>query len=207
MIPFLALCVGYLIGSIPSAYLIVRKRTGVDIRTAGSGNVGGYNAAHVTGSKWTGVAVGLLDGMKGVVASFGAWWIFPDEIIMQYAATLGAVVGHNYPVWLRFKGGRGLATGAGMMFGLGVFYTLAWTLSWVVLHRLTKDIIRSNVLATIIAPVLTWIVPAVAVSALLVRPQPVDDYAWYVSIVSVLLILSHADALRDPEPDPSTPPS
>lgn len=205
MIPVLALFVGYLIGSIPSAYLIVRKRTGVDIRTAGSGNVGGYNAAKVTGSSWTGVAVGLLDGAKGVVASFGSWWLFPDQIIVQYAATLGAVLGHNYPVWLRFKGGRGLATAAGLMFGIGLFYTFAWTLTWVVLHRLTKDISRSNVLASVVAPVFTWMAPAGAVSALFVRSQPVDDYAWYVSILSVLFILSHADTLQDRASDPEAP--
>ncbi len=203
----LALLIGYLIGSIPSAYLVVRKRTGVDIRAAGSGNVGGYNAAQVTGSSWTGVFVGLLDGAKGVVASFGAWWLFPDQVIVQYAATLGAVVGHNYPVWLRFKGGRGLATAAGLMFGIGLFYTFAWTLSWVVFHRLTKDIIRSNVLASLVAPVLTWLAPATAVSFLFVRPQSVSDYAWFVSILSVLFILSHAGALQDPKPDAEASPS
>jgi acyl-phosphate glycerol 3-phosphate acyltransferase len=154
----------------------------------------------VTGSGRTGVIVGLLDGTKGVIASFGAWWLFPDQIIVQYAATLGAVLGHNYPVWLRFKGGRGLATAAGLMFGLGLFYTFAWTLSWVVLHRLTKDIIRSNILASVIAPVLTWIAPAAVLSLLMVRPQPVDDYAWFVSILSMLFILSHAEALRDHAP-------
>jgi hypothetical protein len=75
----------------------------------------------------------------------------------------------------------------------------------VVLHRITKDISRSNVLASVIAPLLTWLAPVAAVSALLVRPQPVDDYAWYVSILSTLFILSHADTLRDSAPDPEAP--
>ncbi|MEK6649753.1 MAG: glycerol-3-phosphate acyltransferase [Bacteroidota bacterium] len=207
MIPAFAFVIGYFFGSIPTAYLIVRRRSGVDIRNVGSGNVGGYNAATVTGSTGTGVTVGLLDGLKGLLTSLGAWFMAPGDPVIQYAAVAGAIIGHNYPVWLRFKGGRGLATAAGALFGIGVFYTAAWTLSWVALYRWTKDILRSNLGATAIALALTWVVPAAAVEFLLIRPQPAGPYTLFVTVLSVIIVVSHAEAFRTFSKSPETPTS
>ena len=108
--------VGYLLGSFPTAYLMVRLKSRVDIRKAGSGNVGTLNSFMVTKSKGVGVVVLLLDLLKGVAAVtiaplFGA----SDPFLAQTVAGAAAVAGHNFPVWLGGKGGRGLATGAGVM--------------------------------------------------------------------------------------------
>ncbi|MEK6565125.1 MAG: glycerol-3-phosphate acyltransferase, partial [Bacteroidota bacterium] len=108
----LHLLAGYLIGSIPTAFLVVKRTAGVDIRQSGSGNVGGYNAFTVTRSKSIGFVVGVLDGVKGLVAVFVAS-LTGEMVSLQMLALFGAVLGHNYPVWLRFKGGRGLATACG----------------------------------------------------------------------------------------------
>lgn len=205
MIPTLAVIVGYFLGSVPTAFLIVRRQSGVDIRSAGSGNVGGYNAATVTGSTGTGVIVGLLDGLKGLVTALGAWAVAPGDPLIQYAAVTGAIIGHNYPVWLRFKGGRGLATAAGALFGIGVLYTAAWTLSWVALYKWTKDILRSNVGATVIALILTWAVPASALEFLLVRPQPAASYALFTTVLSVIILVSHAEVFRTSPKSPEAP--
>ncbi len=208
VVPAAAILAGYFIGSIPTAFLVVRRKLGLDIRGAGSGNVGGYNAATVTGSTGTGVLVGVLDALKGVVASFGAWLLFPDDVMVQYAAFLGAIVGHNYPVWLKFKGGRGLATAAGAMFGVGVFFTAAWVSSWVVLFLLfKKDILKANLGATILAPVLTWVVPTGWVQVMMVRRQSVEEYAVFVTVLSFFLLLSHAEVLKPllPSRNASTP--
>ena len=186
-----------MLGSVPTAFLLVRRRMGVDIRTAGSGNVGGYNAATVTGSTGAGVLVGVLDGLKGLIAALAAWIVAPSDVMVQYAAVTGAIIGHNYPVWLNFKGGRGLATGAGAMFGIGVFYTAAWTSSWVVLYLWRKDILRANVGATILAPFLTWMAPAGWVQSMMVREQPAEDYAAFITALSVIFLLSHAEVLKN----------
>jgi glycerol-3-phosphate acyltransferase PlsY len=135
---------GYLIGSIPSAFLLVRRQAGVDIRSVGSGNVGGFNAYTVTNSRWIGIAVGVLDALKGVAAVLLAGWLTEWNFWMQSTGLIAALIGHNYPVWLKFKGGRGLATAAGGSLLLGVPGFLAWGVVWVIVYKVTKDILRGN---------------------------------------------------------------
>jgi glycerol-3-phosphate acyltransferase PlsY len=106
---------GYVLGSIPLGYLLVKHRARVDIRTSGSGNVGAYNAGVVTGSTMLGITVGILDGSKGLAAVLGAWFVF-GSFWPAAIALLASVLGHIAPVWLRWKGGRGLATACGGFF-------------------------------------------------------------------------------------------
>jgi glycerol-3-phosphate acyltransferase PlsY len=103
--------VGYLIGTFPSADLVTRlvSRGAVDIRESGSGNPGGLNAMRVLGRKW-GALVMLLDTLKGVVAGFVGLAIGDAA---AYAAGTAAIAGHVWPVWTRFRGGRGVATAGG----------------------------------------------------------------------------------------------
>ncbi len=121
---------GYLIGSIPWAFILVRLRANRDIRKEGSGNVGTLNSFVVTGSKRVGVAVLLLDLAKGFGAYCFGRLLGGEEFLAPAVATLGAVLGHNYPVWLRFKGGRGLAPAAGGMLGIAWMVVPAWCLLW-----------------------------------------------------------------------------
>src|SRR5690606_23045267 len=109
-----ALLLGYALGSIPFGLLLAKAAGKGDIRSIGSGNIGATNVLR-TGSKWLAAAVLLLDLAKGFLPVFlgGLWW--PDGA--RFAA-LGAVVGHCFPVWLGFKGGKGVATAAGVCFGL-----------------------------------------------------------------------------------------
>ncbi len=107
-----ALIVGYLLGTLPSADLVtwIATRGRVDIRASGSGNPGAFNALHVIGK--TGAAVVLvLDLLKGVAAGLVGWAIAGDS--GAYAAALASVVGHIFPVWTRFRGGKGVATAGG----------------------------------------------------------------------------------------------
>jgi glycerol-3-phosphate acyltransferase PlsY len=111
----LSFFISYFIGSIPTAFLVVKKTSSVDIRTVGSGNVGGRNALEVTGKKWVGIVVTLFDLSKGIVSVLIASFLSENKAIAVSAAMFGAVLGHCYPVWLKFHGGRGLATGAGAL--------------------------------------------------------------------------------------------
>lgn len=155
----LPLALGYLLGSIPFGYLAGRLK-GVDVRRYGSGATGGTNVTRVLGLKW-GIAAGLLDLLKGVLAAYlglllGGQW--------GYAlAGLAAIVGHSYPVWLGFRGGKSVATGAGAVLvqfpgivgvGLAVALALVFPTRYVSLGSVVgATVICSYLVATGPAPV------------------------------------------------------
>jgi glycerol-3-phosphate acyltransferase PlsY len=106
----LAVTVAYLVGSIPFAFLLSRRR-GVDLRRAGSGNIGASNVLRTTGVRAALLAM-VLDGVKGTVAVLAAQLLSAGPVAAVIAA-FASVVGHVYPIWLRFRGGKGVATAAG----------------------------------------------------------------------------------------------
>ncbi len=106
----LAIVLAYVVGSVPFAFLLSRQR-GVDLRQAGSGNVGAANVLRTTGARAAAVAM-VLDGVKGTVAVLVAQ-LLSGGVLAPVAAAFASVLGHVYPVWLRFRGGKGVATTAG----------------------------------------------------------------------------------------------
>jgi glycerol-3-phosphate acyltransferase PlsY len=125
--PYLALLLGYLLGSIPFGLLLTRLTGKGDIRSIGSGNIGATNVLR-TGSKPLAAATLLLDALKGTAAVLVAERLWPGQGAL--AAAGGAMLGHLYPVWLRFKGGKGVATLLGVLLGLswpiGAVYAAVW---------------------------------------------------------------------------------
>ena len=130
----LALLIGYVLGSIPFGLLLTRIAGKGDVREVGSGNIGATNVLR-TGSKGLAAAVLLLDLGKGLLAVLLAWEWFPEAAT---AAALAAVVGHCFPVWLGFKGGKGVATTAGVCFGLGWPVGLAYAAAWLIALAVTR---------------------------------------------------------------------
>lgn len=191
----LHLLAGYLIGSIPTAFLVVKRTAGVDIRQSGSGNVGGYNAFTVTRSKSIGYLVGVLDGVKGLAAVFVAG-LFGEMLLLQMLALFGAVLGHNYPVWLRFKGGRGLATACGGLLLIGVSYPAVWCTLWVLVYLLRKDILFANVLSLVLTPIILFLTPEVFASWLMTSSMQPIPYIEYLAVLSLVLLVSHVDAVK-----------
>jgi glycerol-3-phosphate acyltransferase PlsY len=189
--------VSYLIGSIPTAYLVVRWKAGIDIRQAGSGNVGAFNTFDVTKSKRIGIIVGLLDALKGFIVAGALGWIFKFSFEYQAAGLLAAIIGHNYPVWLKFKGGRGLATGAGGMFAVGLAYTLVWCILWATVYSLRKDILLGNLAAILTTPLFLLVIPGSWVESLFVVDCSLSSFRIFAFVLSAILMLSHLDALRD----------
>jgi glycerol-3-phosphate acyltransferase PlsY len=189
---------GYLIGSIPVAYLVVRHKAKVDIRKEGSGNGGGFNAFSVTHSKAVGVLVGVLDAAKGLAAVGGSMLVQPDMFPMQAVALLGAIAGHNYPVWLKFKGGRGLATTAGGLFVLGFSYTVAWCVIWLLSKLvLRRSVLKSNLIAIFLAPAILFVVPWNWVKIPIVATVDDGSFLFFSCVLSIVLLLGHFDAVRD----------
>jgi acyl phosphate:glycerol-3-phosphate acyltransferase len=147
--------VGYLLGSVPFAYLLARQR-GIDLRKSGSGNIGAANVLRTVGVS-TAVIVGLLDALKGAVAVLGAQAV-TSGTVAPVAAGLASIVGHVYPVWLQFRGGKGVATSA------GVFAVLAPTalglaaIAFVIVVVVTRFVSAGSVVAAITLVVVTAIV-------------------------------------------------
>ena len=119
MIPYLLIAAAYLLGSIPFGLLIVKARGGPDIRSVGSGNIGASNVTRNAGA-FAGVLTLLLDAGKGYLAVWLTARFTGANVHWMMAAAVAAVIGHVFPVWLRFKGGKGVAT------SLGVFLPLCW---------------------------------------------------------------------------------
>ena len=196
MIWFLCIVGGYVIGSIPIAYLIVRIKSGIDIRKAGSGNVGAFNTFDVTRSKGTGLIVGLLDAVKGFLVVFVVGQLPDSSFWLQAAALFAVLIGHIFPVWLQFHGGRGLASGAGAMFAIGFGYLIVWVVSWTVTFAFAKDILKANLFAIILTPLILYAVPSVYIESLMLRYVPATDYVVFSFTLSGVLLLSHWDALN-----------
>ncbi|MCG2789464.1 MAG: glycerol-3-phosphate 1-O-acyltransferase PlsY [Actinomycetia bacterium] len=110
----------YLFGSIPIAYIWYKAKTGGDIREQGSGNVGGTNIARTVGAT-AGVITILIDVLKGFLPIMAVYFLFPDDLILVAITTVMVVLGHNYSIYLNFKGGKGISTSFGAIIGLCSF--------------------------------------------------------------------------------------
>jgi glycerol-3-phosphate acyltransferase PlsY len=196
LIVIIGILSGYLVGSIPTAFLVVRFKAGLDVRTQGSRNVGALNAYNVTQSKKTGIVVGMLDGLKGLAVALAVGQLLGGSFWIQSLALSGAIIGHNYPVWLRFHGGRGLSTAAGGMFAIGVSYTIVWCLTWFISSKFFKDVLHANLTAIILAPIIILLLPSAWIEALMVRKVSATDYRFFSHILSGILLLSHWDAVK-----------
>lgn len=135
---FLFCIAAYLIGSIPVAYLVVQKKHRRDLRTEGSKNIGSRNAFEVTGDKQTGYLILILDMLKGAVPLF-ILSISGYCLIIPFAAVT-IVLGHCYPIWLRFHGGRGLATAAAITLLMSPDILLCWLILYFVCGFIKKQV-------------------------------------------------------------------
>ena len=151
----LTLIIGYLFGCLQSAFILGKLVRKIDIRDHGSGNAGASNITSTLGLKF-GVIVGLVDILKGFFAVQVVKWIYPGNPDLAYLAGLMAILGHIFPFYLKFRGGKGVATLAGMMFGvnwkLGLFFVLL-----VAVPALVTDYIVAGSFSTFIAlPIVTY---------------------------------------------------
>jgi glycerol-3-phosphate acyltransferase PlsY len=147
----------YLCGSVPTGFLVARAK-GIDIRKVGSGNMGATNVFRTLG-KGPGVLVLLIDAAKGA----GPVWLLPglfvssgaDPVWLKLISALGAVLGHNYTCWLGFKGGKGIATSAGVLAALVPQAFLLTLGTWVVVFAFSRYVSLASVCAASVLPVAT----------------------------------------------------
>ena len=146
---FLLVGAGYLAGSIPFGLLLGRLFAGVDVRQAGSGNIGATNVARTAGRR-LGVLTLVLDAAKGALAVGVTAWMLgePNDAGWPAAAGLAAFLGHVFPVWLRFRGGKGVATALGAFLALTPWLTLVAALVFGVTFAASKVVSVSSLVAT-----------------------------------------------------------
>jgi glycerol-3-phosphate acyltransferase PlsY len=150
--PALALAIGYLLGSIPFGLLLTRLSGGGDLREVGSGNIGATNVLR-TGRKGLAAATLLLDALKGAAAVWIGAELAPGGDLLGAAA---AFIGHCYPVWLRFKGGKGVATFGGVAFGIWWGLGLAYLAVWIGVLMASRYSSVGGLAAVVAAPVIAF---------------------------------------------------
>jgi acyl phosphate:glycerol-3-phosphate acyltransferase len=148
----------YIIGSFPTAYILVKAKSQKDITKEGSGNVGTLNSFQVTKSKTVGIAVLLFDILKGIVPVYFLMFMLQAPYYIVMIGACGLIIGHNYPVWLKFKGGRGLATGAGIFLIVNYFILLGWCLVWLIVFAIKRKVLIANTIATFCLPIFVMLV-------------------------------------------------
>jgi acyl phosphate:glycerol-3-phosphate acyltransferase len=157
MTPLLALLCAYLIGGIPFGYILVRLKTGKDVRAMGSGNIGATNVLRTAG-RGAGSVVLLLDILKGWLAVFLAAWLTGGDILWTSMAALAVIVGHAYPVFLRFQGGKAVASFVGAFLYLAPLALLSVLALFVLVVWRTRYISLGSILAAGTFPLGVWLV-------------------------------------------------
>ena len=139
----------YLIGSIPFGFILTKIFLKKDIRDIGSGNIGATNALR-TGNKYIGYATLFFDIIKAVIPIIYIKINFPE---LLYITSLCAFLGHVFPVWLKFKGGKGVATYVGILFAINIYFGLFFIVSWLIMFGLSKLSSLSSLVATFSIPI------------------------------------------------------
>jgi len=157
MTGLLAVAIAYLVGGIPFGYLLVRLTTGKDVRESGSGNIGATNVLRTTG-RAAGVATLLLDVGKGYLAVFLAAKMTDDDLFWMSLAALAVIAGHAFPVFLKFKGGKAVASFIGAFLYLTPLPLFAVLLLFVITVAATKAISAGSILAAGTFPLGVWLI-------------------------------------------------
>jgi glycerol-3-phosphate acyltransferase PlsY len=188
MLPMLVLVAAYLLGSIPFGYLIVRAKEGTDVRETGSGGTGATNVTRRAG-KAAGVVTLLLDAAKGALAVLLARWLAAPDFAINWwvaAAAILAVMGHIFPVWLRFRGGKGVATGVGVFLALAPLAVAGAAVIFILVVWATRYVSLGSISATAAFPLFVWL--------LSLRGQPSTNFAPIMTaaiIGGALIIFMH----------------
>ena len=181
---FSAIVIGYLLGSIPFGFILVRSFRGVDIRNVGSGNIGATNVAR--SSPLLGILTLALDALKGFAAVALTLFLFPGRPVLAAAVALFAIVGHMFPVWLHFRGGKGVATGLGSFVVLAPKAVLFALAIFAVVVLVFRYVSLGSIIAVILFPLLV----------ILIDRQLCNPAIAWIAVASVLIVFRHHANIR-----------
>ena len=171
--------ISYLMGSIPFGFLLTKFFLKKDIREIGSGNIGATNALR-TGNKFIGYLTLILDIIKAVVPVIYVKINFPELIFL---ASLCAFLGHVFPIWLKFKGGKGVATYVGILFSINLLFGIIFAISWGLIFLLSKYSSLSSLIASLSIPIYVLITGQV-------------NSAIFFSIMFILIFFTHRENIK-----------
>jgi acyl phosphate:glycerol-3-phosphate acyltransferase len=180
----IAAAISYLLGTIPFGYLLVRVFRGQDVRQTGSGNIGATNVSRT--SPLLGVLTLALDGMKGLVAVVLTRTLFPGHSFLLGAAAVMAIVGHMFPLWLKFRGGKGVATGLGSFAPLVPKTVLVTVGIFVAIFLIFRYVSLASLLTVAIFPGLIWVL----------EPDKRVPLAGFAALSSLLIVTRHQENIR-----------
>ncbi|MBM4159142.1 MAG: glycerol-3-phosphate acyltransferase [Ignavibacteria bacterium] len=203
-INFILICIiFYLIGSVPNAFLFVKKKYNIDITKEGTGNVGAMNSYDVTHSKKTFVIILILDLLKGLLPALLLTKILEFPFELTIIPLLMIIAGHNFSVWLKFKGGRGLATSAGISMVINFWIFVIWCVLFLIVMSVRKNVHVANSVATILTPVII-IFPFDFIfkfnydySVLGITPYSFSLFFAFCSLMCLLIFLKHIKPLLE----------
>jgi acyl phosphate:glycerol-3-phosphate acyltransferase len=197
MIPALAFVVGYLLGSIPFGLILTRAAGGPDIRAIGSGNIGATNVLR-TGKKGLAAATLLCDALKGTAAVLLiAHYATPDAGLV---AGLGAFLGHLFPVWLKFKGGKGVAVYIGLLIGLYWPGALIFCAIWLGVAALSRYSSLAALVASALTPLALWLLNQPSAAALFLI---LSALLWLMHRANIARLLQGTEGKIGAKPTPA----
>ena len=193
----ISIITGYVIGSIPTAYLLLKITKGIDIRKSGSGNVGAFNSLETSKSKVIGLLVLLIDFAKGFFTAFFLMVLFTNSFILPAIGVCAAVLSHNYNPWLKFKGGRGLATAAGGATSIFPFLLIIWCTLWTISFLYKRNVILANVSATVLSFFL--VISSINIAIKYTYPPAVTniELILFSCILLLLILTKHIIPFKD----------
>ncbi|OGU42935.1 MAG: hypothetical protein A2315_09870 [Ignavibacteria bacterium RIFOXYB2_FULL_35_12] len=193
----ISLLLGYVIGSFPTAFLLLKKVKNIDITTVGTGNVGAMNSFEVTNSKAIGILVLILDLLKGMLPILILNMFSLNDFSFLSVALMASIFSHCYNPWLKLKGGRGLASAAGGAALIFPFALVVWIILWVIFYFMKKDITIANVAASAMS--LMVIVTSISTAIKYAFPKPDSEAILVLFTLGMLLIIisKHTEPLQD----------
>ena len=171
--------ISYLMGSIPFGFILTKIFLKKDIREVGSGNIGATNTLRA-GNKLIGYLTLTLDIIKAIIPVIYTKIYFPDFL---YLASLCAFLGHVFPVWLKFKGGKGVATYVGILFSINIYFGIIFTIVWIITFVISKFSSLSSLIASVSIPIY-----------LLILTQ--FDQLIFFTIMFVLIFFTHRENIK-----------
>lgn len=191
--------VAYLVGCIPTAWIVMKLRNGADIRTEGSGNVGARNFYELTGNKALSILIAGIDAAKGAAVLAGVTWLHPDQFLAAATAATSVVIGHNWNIMLGGKGGRGLATALGVFAVLNPVFVIIWGVAYLTgYYVIRRNIHIATVVACIGTALLAWSTPDTAMTATTRIAIPdATSMRVLIAAVSFLLFVRQIEPVRE----------
>jgi len=181
----------YLIGSVPVSYILFKRKTGKDLTKIGSGNLGALNTFESSGSKALGLTVLTVDFLKGFIPSFLMYQYSGFSPSVYLLPVIFLVAGHNFNAWLKFKGGRGLATAAGISTAFSPVTLFIWCLLFIISFGIIRNVHFGNITASVLLPVVVYVLQPYIPGFDYMIANHFGVYFPFLIIICLLILLKH----------------